>query len=150
MCAQAIPRSFFSLVSLYAVLTIGIAGCSSNDNNWVGTWALETLNGKSLPITVNEWTFNDDGTMEVQVGMKFERKREDIALLGEGSIKITGTYSLSGSNFTLTPTTIEGIGVLGDVAPVSLTEEVTGTWSRKGNTFTLNYPDGSTLVLKKQ
>ena len=33
MFGQAIPRSFLWLVGLYAVLTIGITGCGSEDDD---------------------------------------------------------------------------------------------------------------------
>ena len=61
----------------------------------------------------------------------------------ESSVKPTGTYSLSGFNYTLTTTTgSEGLG-LGEL-------DDTGTWSRSGNTLTLNSDDGTTIVFKKK
>ena len=168
MFQQVIPRSLLRLVIIYAVLIIGIIGCGGDDddNEWVGTWAMETVDGESLEqdfaedfgdaeidfdITANEWTFNNDGTMEAEFGMKFEVKEQGLAFSGEGSMKITGTYSLSGSNYTLTPTEVEGTGLLaGEVEPVGLTDEDTGTWSRSGNTLTLNSDDGSTIGFKKE
>ena len=164
MFQQVIPRSFLWLISFYAILIIGIIGCGGDDddNEWVGTWSLETIDGESLEqdfgdaeidfdITANEWTFDDDGTMEVEFGMKFEVKEQGLAFSGEGSMKITGTYSLSGSNYTLTPTNVEGTGLFeGDVEPVGPTDEDTGTWSRAGNTLTLNSDDGEVIVFKKK
>ena len=170
MFQQAIPRSFLWLVSLGAVLIIGIIGCGSEDdeNEWVGTWAIESIDGESLEqgfaedeefgdadidfsITANEWTFNNDGTMEVEFGMKFALEEQGLAFSGEGSMKITGTYSLSSDSYTLTPTNVEGTGLFeGDVEPVGPTDEDTGTWSRSGNTLTLNSDDGSTIVFKKK
>ena len=169
MFGQVIPRSFLWLISLYAVLIIGIIGCGGDgddDNEWGGTWALETIDGESLDqdlaegfgdaeidfdITANDWTFDSDGMMEVEFGMKFEVKEQGLAFSGEGSMKITGTYALSGSNYTLTPINVEGTGLFeGDVEPVGPTDEETGTWSRSGNTLTLNSEDGETLVFKKK
>ena len=168
MFQQVIPRSFVWLVGLWAVLIIGVTGCGGDDdeNEWVGTWAVETVDGKTFEqafaedlgdaeidfhITANEWTFNNDGTMDVEFGMKFEVKEQGLAVSGEGSMKITGTYVLSGSNYTLTPTNVEGTGLLeGDVEPIGPTDEGTGTWSRSGNTLTLNDDDGTTMVFKKK
>ena len=53
MFGQVIPRSFVWFVSLCAVLTIGIIGCGGDDNEdddseWVGTWSLETVDGKNV------------------------------------------------------------------------------------------------------
>ncbi len=160
------------LVSIWAVLTIGIIGCGGDDddNEWVGTWAIETIDGQSfeqgfaeefgdvieLSITANEWTFDSDGTMEMEFGMKFEVKEQGLDVSGEGSMKMTGTYVLSGSSFTLTPTEVEGTGLfegeVGEVGTVGPTDEDTGTWSRQGNTLTLNTAsdDGGTIVLKKK
>ncbi len=139
---------------------------SAGVTKWVGTWAVETVDGQTweqafaeefgeegvtVSIVTNDWTFNDDGTMEVEFAMKFEVKEEGLTLSGQGSMKIMGTYALSGSNYTLTPTEVEGTGLFeGEVEPVDPTDEGTGTWVRKGNTLTLNSDDGSTLVLKKK
>ena len=167
MYGHEIPRSFFWLVCLHTILTIGTIGCGGDDDNeWVGTWEIETIDGESLDqgftndfgyadinlsITANEWTFDSDGTMEVEFGMKFEVKEQGLAISGEGSMKITGTYSLTGDNYTLTPTNVEGTGLFeGDVDPVGPTDDDTGTWSRSGNTLTLNSDDGSTIVFKKK
>ena len=91
--------------------------------------------------------------------MKFEVKEQGLDFSGEGSMKMTGTYVLSGSSFTLTPTEVEGTGLFeGEVGTVGPTDEDTGTWSRQGNTLTLNIAsddgdtasdDGGTIVLKK-
>ena len=102
MFQQVIPRSFLWLVSIWAVLTIGIIGCGGDDddNEWVGTWAIETIDGQSfeqgfaeefgdaieLSITANEWTFDSDGTMEMELGMKLEVKEQGLDVSGEGSI----------------------------------------------------------------
>ena len=167
MFGQVLPRSFLWLVSLCAVLTIGVTGCGGDDddNEWVGTWELDTIDGASVEqtlsegeelgidfsITANEWTFNDDGTMEAEFGMKFEVKEEGLEFSGQGSTKMMGTYSLSGSTYTLTPTEVEGTGFFeGEVEPIGPTDENTGTWSRAGNTLTLTSDDGEVIVLKKK
>ena len=167
MFQQVIPRSFLWLVSIWAALTIGITGCGGDDddNEWVGTWSLESIDGETLEqvlaegeelgidfsIDPNRWTFDDDGTMEVEFGVEFKAEEQGFVISGQGSIKIIGTYSLSGSSYTLTPTEVEGTGLFeGTLPPIGPTDEGTGTWSREGNTLTLNDADGSTLVLKKK
>ena len=153
------------LVSLCVVLIVGIIGCGGDeddDNDWVGTWVLESVDGESFEetfeeegvsatIITNNWTFNSDGMMEVEFAMKFEAKEEGLELSGQGSMKMTGTYTLSGSNYTLTPIEVEGTGIFKeDVEPIGATDDDTGTWSRKGNTLTLYSDDGSTVVFKKK
>ena len=167
MFQQVIPRSFLWLVTLCVVLIIGMVGCGGDDddNEWVGTWEIESVDGQNveqnfaegfgdaetdLSITANDWTFDSDGMMEVEFGMKFEVKEGGFELSGEGSIKIMGTYTLSGSNYTLTPTELEGTGLFEGETTVFGSDEDTGTWSRSGNTLTLNSDDGSTIVLKKK
>ena len=56
MFGQAIPRSFLWLVSLWAVLIIGIIGCGGDDddNDWVGTWAIETIDGQNFEQALGE------------------------------------------------------------------------------------------------
>ena len=167
MLQQVIPRSFLWLVSIWAILTIGILGCGGDDdeNEWVGTWAIDSTDGESIEQTFaegeelgidfsidpNRWTFNDDGTMDVEFGVAFETEEQGFVISGQGSIKIMGTYSLSGSNYTLTPTTVEGTGILeGEPPPIAATDTDTGTWSREGDTLTLNSDDGSTIVFKRK
>lgn len=55
MFGHEIPRSFFWLVCLHAVLIIGIIGCGGDDDNeWVGTWEIETI--KVLQTTLETLT----------------------------------------------------------------------------------------------
>lgn len=168
MFGQVTPRSFLWLASIWAVLTIGIIGCGGDDddNEWVGTWELDSIDGESfeqalgdteeleidLSISANDWRFNNDGTMEWEFTMRFEVKEEGLTISAEGSIRMMGTYSLSGSNYTLTPTEVEGTGVYeGEIEElISPTEKDTGTWSTTGNTLTLNSDDGGTIVFKKK
>ena len=83
--------------------------------------------------------------------MKFEAKEEGLELSRQGSMKMTGTYTLSGSNYTLTPIEVEGTGIFKeDVEPIGATDEDTGTWSRKGNTLTLNSDDGTGIFFNKE
>ena len=53
MFQQVIPRSFLWLATLYAVLIIAMIACGSDDNGaddneWVGTWSLDTFGGQTL------------------------------------------------------------------------------------------------------
>ncbi len=165
MFEKEISRSFLWLVNLCVVLSIGIIGCGGDGdgaNEWVGTWALEIIDGETFEETFaeegvdvsldpNNWTFNADGTMEMEFGIKIEVKEEGLEISGKGSINITGTYSLSGSNYTLTPIEVEGTGLFEEeIEPVGPTDEDTGTWSRTRDTLTLNSDDGSTIVFKKK
>ena len=145
MFQQAIPRSFFWLVSIWAVLIIGTIGCGGDDDGdgdsdseWVGTWSLESLDGQNyeafwaalgFSIVTNNWTFHNDGTWEAE-----------LILEGLAAVKSMGTYSLSGSNYTATGLSdaLEG------------TEADTGTWSREGNHLTITSNGGTVIVLKKQ
>ena len=167
MFQQAIPRFFLYSVSLCVVFIIGIIGCGGNDddNEWVGTWAMETIEGESLDeslaegedlgidmsIVANSWTFNDDGTMEADFGVKAEVKEQGIEFSVQGSLKIMGTYSLSGSNYTLTFTKVVETGILeGAEPPIDSSDADTGTWAREGNTLTLNSDEDGTIVFKKK
>ncbi|RKU13592.1 hypothetical protein C6502_04305 [Candidatus Poribacteria bacterium] len=160
---RVIFRSFLWLVTFCAVLVIGITGCGGDsggadndagDNKWVGTWSLETFDGQTLEqvleqqlgtegvtvsIVTNNWTFNDDGTLEAEISFKLGNQGEDSPIAITSSNKTTGTYSLSGSNYTLT---LEEI-------PIASLKENTGTWSREGNTLTLNSDDGETITFNK-
>ncbi len=168
MFQHVIPRWYLWLVSLYVVLIIVSIGCGGDedDNEWVGTWAWETIDGQSfdrsfveefgeegvdVSIVTNNWIFDKDGTVEAEIALKFEVEEEGLKLSGQGSMNMIGTYSLSGSNYTLTPIAVEGTGILKEeVEPVGPTDEDTGTWTKKGNTLTLSSDDGTTIVFKKK
>ena len=183
MFGQVVFRSFLWFVFLCAVLTIGIIGCDDDDDrigisadndNWLGTWEVESIAGeilkRSLPaggealgidlfITANDWIFDAAGTMDWELGIKFEAKEGGLGLLWEGSLKIIGTYRVSGSNYTLRITQLEGTGGIFEVFGktdelsrifLSMEDGEIGTWSRKGNTLALNSDDGTAIVLKKK
>ena len=144
-------------------------------NEWLGTWAIESFDGETIESwmfdseqtlaemdelgidvsAANSWTFNEDGTMEWELGFKFEAKGEGFEISEPGLMNIRGTYSLSGSNYILTFTEIEATGFFEEFAeeelrPIDPTDEDTGTWSRSGDTLTLNNDDGIRIVLKKR
>ena len=161
---QASPCLFLWLASLCAVFIVGIIGCGgddsgdangADDNGWAGTWSLETFDGQTLEqvleqelategttvsIVTNNWIFNNDGTLEAEIAFKLGNQGGDSAIAITSSIKTTGTYSLSDSNYTLT---LEEI-------PIDSLKESTGTWSRSGNTLTLNSDDGNTIGFTKK
>ena len=160
MFQRIIPRVFLWLTALYAVLIIGIIGCGgddngASDNEWVGIWSLATFDGQTLEkvleqelgregitisIVTNDWTFNNDGTLEAEISFKLGTQGEDSGIAITSSNKTTGTYSLSGSHYTLT---LEEL-------PIASLEENTGTWSREGSTLTLSSDDGNSIAFKKQ
>ena len=150
-------------VSLCTILTIGMIACGGgnddddddSENDWVGTWSLETFDdqgleqvleqelapeGVTISIVTNNWMFNNNGTLEAELGFRLGNQGDDSGISLTSSIKTTGTYSLSGSNYTLA---LEEI-------PIASLEESTGTWSTEGNILTLNSDDGNSIAFKKQ
>ena len=65
----------------------------------------------SMTATI-EWTFDSDGVVEGVYTMKFEAKGEGSDFSREGSMRITGTYFISGTNYTMTFMEVEITGVL--------------------------------------
>ncbi len=160
MFQLVIPCPFLRLASLCTVFIVGIIGCGgddngADDNNWGGTWSLETFDGQTLEqvleqelgteevtvsIVANNWTFNDDGTLEAEISFKLGNQGGDSAIAITSSTKTTGTYSLSGSNYTLTLQEI----------PIASLKESTGTWSRAGNILTLIGDNGRSISFKQK
>lgn len=160
---QQVPlRSCLWFISL-SVLTMGMIACGGgnndddddSDNDWVGTWSLETFDnqgleqvleqelapeGVTISILTNNWRFNNDGTLEAEIGFRLENQGNASGISLTSSIKTTGTYFLSGSNYTLT---LEEI-------PIASLKESTGAWSREGNILTLNSDDGNSIAFKNQ
>lgn len=151
---------FSRLIVLCAVLIIGVIGCGGEDENvdneWVGAWNfinvgnVDFVFGRELAaelgISVKYLlTFNGDGTWQSE----FTAEIGGVPLTD----RATGTYSLSGINYTMSGTA--------DIFSVALaknevsfeevgTLEDSGTWVRKGSTLTLTNEDGIVIVLKKQ
>ena len=111
---QKVVRCLFLLqVSLYTVFILGLVGCG-DDTGWSGTWALITVDGESpeqilgadaglnVSIATNKWTFDSDGTMQAELGFKFQGQQRDSEVTGTVSARFTGTYFLSGFDYTLT------------------------------------------------
>ncbi len=160
MFGQVIPRSFVWFVSLCVVLIIGIIGCNGggggssfggsyyedDDNEWVGTWALETVDGQNwvqflvedgvnISIITNDWTFYNDGSLEADVVFELEPKEDEIITIQN---KARGTYTLTDSIYELK---FEGTDFFKDS---------TGTWSSTWSALTLNSDDGTTIVFGKK
>lgn len=172
------------LVFWVSLLMIGITGCGEDDDNeWVGTWTFESVDGESIELLYSDisesitllyaeelefsetdleltwtathnYTFDSDGMWEAGLTMKFEAKGEGSDFSRQGSIRITGTYAISDTNYTMTPMELEVTGVFKDLgleaALFDTSDEDTGTWSRKGNTLTVKSDDGSVIVMKKR
>ncbi len=162
MFGQVIPRSFVWFVSLCVVLIIGIIGCNGgggggsfggsyyedDDNEWIGTWALETVDGQNwaqflvedgvnISIITNDWTFYNDETLEVEVVFELEPKEDKIITIQN---KARGTYTLTDSIYELK---FEGEGT-------DFFKDSTGTWSRTWSALTLNSDDDTTIVFGKK
>ncbi len=160
MLGQVLPRSFVWFVSLCVVLIIGIIGCSGGggggnfggsyyddeDNDWGGTWALETVDGQNwvqflvedgvnISIITNNWRFYNDGTLEADVVFELEPKEDKIITITN---RARGTYTLTDSIYELK---FEGSDFFKDS---------TGTWSSTWSTLTLNSNDGTTIVFGKK
>ena len=164
MFGQVSPRSFLWSVTLCVILVIGVVGCGGDDddeNDWSGTWAIESVNGQNyelflkedfgrdevdVSVVTNEWTFNDDGTLEMENKVKIEGGAGGSEITATILQSATGTYSLSGSSFTLTLEIT--INFLGETE--TQTDEDAGTWLRAGNTLTLTSDDGEVIAFKKK
>ena len=173
---RQVSLCLLGLVSLCAVLIIGATGCGEGDDNeWVGTWALETVDGQNIQAQfeaikllaqafgetetdfsyTDTWTFDDNGTWHREVTMELTT----VGNRETASFEVMGIYSLSDSNYTVTVTeltvTAKGSSDFweeGDVGPELVDTEIpeTGTWLRKGDTLTLTSDAGPVLGLKKK
>ena len=163
-------------VCLYAVFALGLSGCGDDEgsNDWVGTWKLDTVDGESFEqemleayaeeddgiefsVIANTWTFDDNGTFEMEFAFSYEIAEGGVQLEDINSLKMMGTYSLSGSDYTLTreKTTVSGalLTIAFILAGDTEEDEVdtdTGTWSRNGDTLTLTSEDGTIRVYKRK
>ena len=165
-------------VSLWiSFLMIGITSCGEDDDNkWVGTWTLETVDGESTQAQfeaiellfeslaeafggdetdidisyTDEWTFDDDGAWDREatiVALNFDDTIETISIEG------VGTYSLSGPNYTITLKSVQGHDSdLGTVQEIDFGYEDTdtGTWLINGDILTLTSDNGYVLGFKKK
>jgi len=152
------PRSFLWFVHLCTVLIITvILGCNEgggsgslfggdyedNDNEWVGTWELTTVDGQSwerflaedganVSILTNNWEFFNDGTLEVIVEFQIETEEDVIIPVVH---EAGGTYILTDTGYTLK---FNGVGT-------DFFQNSTGTWLSTRHTLKLT-SDDSTIV----
>lgn len=159
------------LVILCAGLMIGTISCGvDEDNPWVGTWSLETFEGENVQEQIaaakiflalfgvdfsysDTWRFNTDETWE-----------RDITTVASETIsyEVTGTYALSGSDYTLTPTfsTIPveesetdsdaDVGIDISESAFGNTKIDTGKWLLDGDILTLTSDTGKVYGFKKK
>ena len=143
----------------------------ADGNQWVGTWSLESVDGerfeqrvwdesfshkdRETATFINNWTFNDDGTVQSEIGFTIRDKRS----AGKTSWAMEGIYTLSGENYRLiwTPPATKESPLL--TALFILLRAVrgedkgqdTGTWSRQGDTLNIISTDsGEVMVFKKK
>ncbi len=138
-------------VSIAAVFKVTV------NHPWEGTWILDTIDGESysqlierdeqIPSTLvtNNWTFNSDGTWNTELISTLTAAVGNLPVGSTLSITAEGTYSLSGSHFTII-TDKAVSNVLGELD----TGTTTGTWNREGDTLTVDYDGGSTYGFKKK
>lgn len=125
---------------LFMTLLLISCGDEEDDNPFLGTWNVVSVDGETLADTFDEginvtsnWTFHKDGTWE------WITEVESIL-----SFNLSGTYTITGSSYTLT---LDGeqtsLFELGEDE-----QDITGTFQRIGSTLTLNHNDGTVVVLK--
>lgn len=156
------------LVSLCAVLVIGFIGCGGGDsedgNELVGTWRLESVDGATIQQTIDQfkqlaaafgqeieisytedWTFESDGVWRRESTLVAPN---DAGEVETSSFEATGTYALSGSNYSITITGTKGEdvteGIQADI-DFDFADIINGTWSIDGSTLTLTGVGGTVL-----
>lgn len=151
MCGQVITRSFWRSVSTFAVLVIGIIGCSSNDDSnsliglerqdetsIIGEWEIQSVNGEEVVrqigdvrITSYGYEFYEDGRVWWFLFRESDRG-------GSSSSTIWGTYVINGSKIVVTLMEDDG-----DDFSFNADFEI------EGISLTLKLDTGEVLVLKK-
>ena len=161
------------LVGLCAVLAIGIIGCgggdSEDDNELVGTWTLQSVDGATIQQTIDQfkqlaaafgqeieisytedWTFESDGMWRRASTLVAPNEAGEVEA---NSFEATGTYSLSGSNYSITITGTMGEdateGVQADI-DFDFADVLIGTWSVDGSTLTLTGDGDTKLGFKRK
>ena len=155
-------------VSLCTVLAIGIIGCGDGDgegdNELVGTWTLESVDGATIQQTIDQfkqlaaafgqeieisytedWTFESDGVWRRASTLVAPN---DAGEVETNSFEATGTYSLSGSNYSITITGTTGVDPTEDIQAdidFDFADIINGTWSRDGSALMLTGVGGTVL-----
>lgn len=172
MFGQVIARSFLWFVCLCAVFSIGVIGCGGDgedDNELVGTWTLESVDGATIQQTIDQfkqlaaalgqdleisyiedWTFESDGMWRRASTLVAPN---DAGEVETSSFEATGTYSLSGSNYSITITGTTGVDVTENIQAnidFDFADIINGTWSINGSKLTLTGVGGTVLGFTMQ
>ena len=157
-----------TIYALLILIVISLTGCellqplidpteppTEPDNDWVGSWSLETIDGETLElpfpppdpnITVstyrNEWIFRNDGTWSAEILFELTYTDQGALSLINGG-QMNGTYELSGQEYKLM------LQAGGGFFLETPDEDDTGTWERVDDTLTLHSSDGSVVVFKR-
>ena len=157
----------FAVVTLLFVI-FGLGGCDQivpliptepEENDFVGVWTIHTIDGQTVEETfpVQDevaladsfviWTFYADGGFELLSGWTPAPDPAGTYVLPQVYFRIKGTYTVTGSGYTMTMMVEESIGFF-DMAEGD--ETMSGTWVREGDTLTLTDTDGTVIVLKEK
>jgi hypothetical protein len=139
------PASALALAAVVATLAAcGSAKKVTGPTDVVGTYALATIDGSSLPYTVPN---NPDHTIVIQSGTVTLNSDHSYTIGGTGTsdggdpqqvIADAGTYAFSGSTVTFTSTAHSGLIYTATATTTTLTETVPGAFAGSTNTsFTL-------------
>jgi len=161
------------LVSLCTVLAVGIIGCGGgegdDDNELVGTWTLESVDGATIQQTIDQfkqlaaafgqdlqisytedWTFESDGMWRRALTLVAPNEAGEVET---SSFEATGTYSLSGSNYSITITGTTGADPTEDIQAdidFDFADIINGTWLIDGSALTLTGAGGTVLGFERQ
>ena len=161
------------LVSLCTVLAIGIISCgdgdSEDENELVGTWTLESVDGATIQQTIDQfkqlaaafgqdleisytenWTFESDGMWRRESTLVAPNEAGEVET---SSFEAIGTYSLSGSNYSITITGTTGVDPTEDIQAdidFDFADIINGTWAIDGSALTLTGAGGTTLDFERQ
>ena len=114
------------LFGLYAVFILGFSGCGEGDNDWVGTWSVQTVDGMDPKQQFTEIISNDVGLRAEEIEVRFDRLTMDYIFDEQGTLELeidvsgeidikarvsrasfymtssgSGSYVLDGSHFTM-------------------------------------------------
>ena len=132
-----------------ALATLAATGCSDSnapDNSHVGSYALVSVNGAPLPLTVIDQPSLkisvQDGALALAANKSYTQTLS-VLIVTDGvaapveHLSCTGSYTKSGNTFTLT--SVESADCSG----------VTATGTLSGNTLTVTDDSGETLVFRR-
>ncbi len=122
---------------LLAVFTLFVFSCKDDEeplSPLVGTWTLttEVYSNCDDPDWNGTDTYNCSADVDDCIKVTFTKDNKLTISIGDGSISVNGTYSISGNQLTLI--------IFGD--------SLTGTFNVSGNTLTFSYNDGDCDVIE--